>query len=145
MSKEVKAVAVEEIEVDLNQPQPQEPQTSGGIEIPDNKYTRYYFELGYVVQEFWTREKEAAKTESIRLRVEESMQSVYLTCKSGWFCLLARPAEKKPVAARKEARPPVPVSFEGLEFASGKEARTYASRLVEAARNAEFDYDLNQK
>jgi len=115
--------------------------------IPNNKQINDYFEAGYELHpEFRSRNRDEAKDLARDLRVNEGKLTAYITLLGGWFGVLVKDAPQKEAkaATAKLSRPEIPVTLEDRTWKSTKEARAYARLLLEMARQAEFDYDVEQ-
>lgn len=111
--------------------------------VPNNKQVADYFEQGYEITDFRTRNNDAAKDEAKRLKNEGKL-AAKINLLQGWFSVFVKdaPPTKQPAVGTKTTRPDVPMVYEGKEFKSTKEARGYARLILEAARSAEFDADV---
>lgn len=112
--------------------------------IPSNKLTTRLLSEGYEFTQFRTRSRDAAKDEAARIRKDPTQLAVLLTLMGGWYGVVVKEADARTPRTDKPTRPAVPVQFENLSFASAREARAFATRLIEAAKQAEFDYDVAQ-
>ena len=113
--------------------------------VPVNAYRTHHESQGYTIDEGHYNSKEESKAAADKMR-KEGRKAVYMHARGGFFITLSKEAPPKPEkATAKASRPPVPVSFEGKEFDSAKAARLFARNLLEAARNAEFEFDKASK
>jgi len=119
--------------------------------IPTNKQINTFLELGYELSDFRTRSRDGAKDEAKRVREEEGKRTTYIALLGGYFSILVAPAKEseKKAEAAKAKRPAVPVSVETvdgkvLDFSSTSDLRAFARLCLEAARQADFEFDLEQ-
>jgi hypothetical protein len=114
--------------------------------VPSNAAVQYYFDAGYtLVGDYRTRNRDDAKDHAKALRKDGTKQTAYITLHGGWFGVFIKDAPAKEAKEVKgaAARPEIRVEVEGFSGTT-KEARAFARLILEAAKNAEFDYDLQQ-
>lgn len=113
--------------------------------LPDNKLVSNYLSQGYQLQDgLRTRNRDDAKDAAIELR-KQGWDAAYITLKQGWFGVFFKQSEEKQAkAAKATAKPDLPVEVAGMSFSSCKEARAYARLILEAAKQTEYDYDVEQ-
>jgi hypothetical protein len=110
-------------------------------DLPDNKLVRFYLEDGYELSDWRTISRDEAKAKADELRAAGFL-AAYITLLGGKFSVFSKVAPEKEVKPTSAPKPAVPVEFEGLKFESGKKAREFARRLLDAAREAELRFDL---
>ncbi len=113
--------------------------------LPNNKQVQYFLDNGYALDsEFRSRNRDEAKDKAKEIRADGSKQTTYITLHGGWYGVFVKDApERKAAAAATAVRPEIRVEIPGFSGTT-KEARAFANLLREAAKNAEFDYDLAQ-
>lgn len=109
--------------------------------VPDNKQVQEYLLDGYTLTDFRTRNNEDAKDEAKNLRKDGTLLTAKLNLLQGWYGVLVKKSETKADRIAKLAKPIVPLSFDGIQFESTKDAREFARKLLEAAREAEYQAD----
>lgn len=115
--------------------------------LPDNKLVKDYLADGYELKsDFRTRNRDEAKDLAKELRKDGTKLTAYITLLGGWFGVLLKDAPEKKASALsgKKDRPEISFEFGDRTWKSTKEARAYARLLIEAAKQAEFDYDVEQ-
>lgn len=110
--------------------------------VPTNKQVEGYLTDGYTLADLRTRSRDEAKEAAADARKDGKLLTAYITLHQGWFSFFYKVAPPTEVKVARVARQDTPVSFEGLEFGSVREARAFARRLLDEARNVEYSADV---
>lgn len=111
--------------------------------VPNNKLAAHYWAEGYeLLDGFRTRNEADAIDKAKELRKSGTHQTAKLTLLAGWFGVVIREAPATEAKHATVAKPILPVEVAGHKFTSCKEARAFARLILEAARQAEYDFDV---